>query len=130
MSARSGAARHTGFGYTLVELLVALAVLAIALTAIFAALAQGVDLTAALRDRTIARWVAEDRLAYHQLDAPWPPIAATEGTIEMGGRYWLWREQVFATPEPEWRRLEIEVRARPEGEILARLVGFLRRPSP
>jgi general secretion pathway protein I len=115
-------------GFTLVELLVALAVLAVALAAAVASLSQGIDLAAALRARTLARWVAEDRLTYHRLAAPWPEIATTEGTSEMGGRTWWWREVVAGTPIGELRRIEIEVRADPQAEVLARLVGFLRKP--
>src|SRR5256886_2548166 len=54
-------------GFTLVEILVALAVLAIALTATARSLGGALDTTAALRDRTLARWVAEGRLASLEL---------------------------------------------------------------
>jgi len=54
----------------------------------------------------------------------------TEGTVEMGGREWRWREQVSSTPEAALRRIEIEVRAGSQTTYAARLVGFLERANP
>lgn len=119
-----------GCGFTLVEVLVALAVVAIAMSAVLYGLGQGIDTSAALRDRTVALWVAQNRLAQHQLARAWPSLDTTEGVTEMAGREWHWREQVSATPEPDFRRLDIEVRAASGGEALARLAGFVARQTP
>jgi len=116
-------------GFTLIEVLVALAVLTIALSAVMRTLSQSIDLTADLRDRNIALWVAQNRLAEHQIRNDWPAQDTTDGTSEMAGREWRWREQVAGTPEPALRRIEIEVRAAHGDQVLAHLVGFLPRPA-
>jgi len=116
-------------GFTLIEVLVALAVLTIALSAVMRTLSQGIDLSAGLRDRNIALWVAQNRLAEHQIRNDWPAQDTTEGTSEMAGREWRWREQVAGTPEPALRRIEIEVRVANNDQALAHLVGFLPRPA-
>lgn len=116
-------------GFTLIEVLVALAVLAIALTAVMRTLAQSIDMSASLRDHNVALWVAQNRLAEHQIRKDWPAQDTTEGTTEMAGREWRWREQVSGTPEPALRRIEIEVRAAQGDQALAHLVGFLARPG-
>jgi general secretion pathway protein I len=113
-------------GFTLLEILVALAVLAIALAAAFGLLGQSIDTAAALRDRTLAQWVAEDRLAWHQITRNYPPIDTTEGTAEMGGRSWRWQEQVSATPAAKLRRIDITVTAASGKGPRARLTGFVR----
>jgi general secretion pathway protein I len=115
-------------GFTLVEVLVALAVLAIALAAVMRVVTQAIDTTAALRDRTIALGVAEDRLALHRLQNSWPALDTFDGVREQGGREWVWREKVVSTEIADFRRIEVEVRVGPEGEILAHAVGFLRKP--
>jgi general secretion pathway protein I len=58
--------------FTLVEILVALAILAIALTAGMRALTQATDTATALKFRTLALWVPKNRLAAAQIALPWP----------------------------------------------------------
>lgn len=120
---------HRKKGFTLVEVLVALAVLTIALAAVMRALSQGIDTSSSLRDRAIAMWVAQNRLVTHQIKKEWPGLDTTEGTSTMGGREWRWREQVLAAPgESDLRQIHIEVRAPNETQALARLIGFLPKP--
>ena len=115
-------------GFTLVEVLVALAVLTIALAAVMRTISQGIDTSASLRDRTLAMWVAQNRLAKHQVERDFPALDTTEGEAEMAGRKWLWREQVTPAPgEPEMRQIHIDVRAASGAQSLARLAGFLSK---
>lgn len=121
-------------GFTLVEVLVALAVLAIALTAIVRTMGQAIDATATLRERNTALWVAQNRLAEHQMRRDWPAADTKDGDTEIGGEKWFWREQVATTPEPRIRRIEITVRRLADSQnTQARLVGYLRNatgPTP
>jgi len=121
---------ETTRGFTLVEVLVALAVLAIAFAAVMRTLGAGIDLSADLRDRNVALWVAQNRLTEHQIQHAWPAPDVFEGTSEMAGRQWRWRETVATTPEAAMRRIEIEIRAPRNEQVLARLVGFLENPAP
>lgn len=115
-------------GFTLVEVLVALAVIAIALGAVMRTLSQSIDVSASLRDRALAMWVAQNRLTRQQAERAFPSPDTREGSDTMGGREWRWREQVASTPDADLRRVEIEVRATQGEAVLARLVGFLARP--
>lgn len=113
-------------GFTLLEILVALAVLAVALTATIRVVGQSIDTAAALRERTIAQWVAEDRLARRLLDRAFPPIDTTTGTTEMGGGTWRWSEQVSATPVPKLRRIDVSVSPPDKPDPVVQLTGFVR----
>jgi len=114
-------------GFTLVEVLVALAVLAIALAAVMRAMAQAVDTTVSLREHSVALWVAQNRLMEHEMRQDWPAADTIDGEAEMGGEKWYWREQVSTTPEPKIRRIEITVRRTADSkDTRARLVGYLR----
>jgi general secretion pathway protein I len=119
--------RAASRGFTLIEVLVALAVLAIALAAVMRAMAQAVDTTVSLREHAVALWVAQNRLTEHQMRQDWPAANTINGETEMGGEKWYWREQVSTTPEPKMRRVEITVRRSPDSkDARAKLVGYLR----
>lgn len=115
-------------GFTLVEVLVALAVLAIALAAVLRAMGQAIDIATDLRQRTVALWAAEERATDHRLRRDWPALDTTDGTMEFGERQWRWREQVTKTPLDELRRVEIEIRAPSSPDVLGRITVFLRKP--
>ncbi len=113
----------------LVELLVALTILALPLAAITRSMSQAIDNTAALRDRSLALWIAQDQIALHRMRHDWPDVKVTSGTRELAGRNWRWQEQVLTTPVAQLRRLEVEVRDAEHSQVLAHLVAFLRDPN-
>jgi general secretion pathway protein I len=121
--------RHTGF--TLVEVLVALAVLAIALAGIMRVTSQAISTSYTLRERNLALWVAQNRLVMHQLKRDWPDTNTVDGDAEMAGAKWFWREQVSATPQKDMRRIEISVRHTADSkDSLVSLAGYLRHVPP
>jgi len=113
-------------GFTLVEVLVALAILAIALAAGFRSVAQTAESSTALKARTLALWVAQNRLAAAQLEVPAPAVGEREGAENQAGASFVWHENVVGTPNPAFRRIEITVAdsARPD-YVLARLAGYI-----
>ena len=113
-------------GFTLVEILVALAIIAVALAAGMRALAQSADSATALKARTLGLWVAQNRLAAAQIAAPWPGVGRYQGDARQAGAQFLWRETVSTTPNPAFRRIDIAVMQpdRPDYEV-AHLVGYL-----
>lgn len=115
-------------GFTLVEVLVALAILSIALSAVLFSMGQAVDTTIGLRSRTLALWVAEERANIHLLRREWPAVNDSEGTTEFGGQRWKWREQVSTTPVEELRRMDIEVSLPDSDHVLAKLAVFFPKP--
>ena len=112
--------------FTLIEVLVALAIVAVALAAGMRALAQSADGATALKARTLALWVAQNRLAQAQLANPWPAHGTTDGSEMQAGVPFVWRQTVADTPNPAFRKIEIVV-AEPAlpGYALARLAGYL-----
>lgn len=125
-------------GFTLLEVLVALAVLAVALGAVIQATGSFTRNQAYLRDRTFAEWVAHNQLVSMQLATEWPSIGQKKGEVEfpeaaasVAAREWRWVMQVTQTPEEDLRRVDIEIyplAAPPEASALARLTGFLGKP--
>lgn len=100
--------------------------LAVALTAGMRAVAQSADAATLLKQRTLALWVAQNRLAAAQLELPWPAPGERNGDAVQAGARFAWREIVSGTPNPAFRRIEIVVADVAEpGYVLARLTGFL-----
>ena len=124
--ARARSFRCRARGFTLIEILVALAIVAVALAAGMRAVAQSSDAATLLKDRTLALWVAQNRLAAAQLANPWPAPGFREGEAQQARTRFVWRETVEGTPNPAFRKIEIIVAdpATPD-YVLARLVGYL-----
>jgi general secretion pathway protein I len=94
------------------------------------AVAQSADGATLLKHRTLALWVAQNRLATAQLAPAWPQPGLSNGEAEQAGTRFVWRETVSATPNPAFRRIEIVVAdAAAPGYVLARLAGYIGRTA-
>ena len=107
-------------GFTLIEMVVALAVLAVAMGALISGMGRYADSAAVLREKTVALWVAHNRLTEIGLDAGWPETGKSDGDVEMAGAEWRWDVSVSETPDPRVRRIDITVRPKnAENESIA-----------
>ena len=101
--------RHHAAGFTLLEVLIALAVLALAMGAAIKAVSDYTNNQAYLRDRTMAMWVARNVLVRFRVENEWPDVGERKGTEDMGGREWRWLAVTSQTEEVELRRLDVKV---------------------
>ena len=116
-------------GFTLVEVLVALAIVSIALMAALRAAGQATNAVGELRLRLLAGWVAENRLAEHHARGDWLALGIVRGTQGQGGVEFAWREEVIATPNAAFRRVDVFVSAPgSDARTIARLTGFVVHP--
>jgi general secretion pathway protein I len=117
---------HRQSGFTLLESLVALAILAIALAAVLRATSASTNHVDALRVRLLADWVAQNRLALHAGRGDWLPIGTGQGEETQAGIQFVWDEKISSTPNPAFRRIEVNVAisAAPQ-DSLRHLSGYL-----
>ncbi|MEN8214817.1 MAG: type II secretion system minor pseudopilin GspI [Pseudomonadota bacterium] len=115
-------------GFTLLEVLVALAILAVALAAAIKVSAENAENARYLRDKTLAHWVAMNVLTEIQVRSEWPELGKKEGAAMMAEREWYWNMTVSETADNELRRLDVQVQSRQDGAPVAVLVGFVGAP--
>jgi general secretion pathway protein I len=97
-------------GFTLIEVLVALAIVAIGMAAVLGALTSSADTISYLRDKTFAQWVALNQIATVRLSGQVAPVGNSDGDIDFAGRSWHWRQEVTATQIPGAVRIDVRVR--------------------
>ncbi|QEP44365.1 type II secretion system protein GspI [Ectothiorhodospiraceae bacterium BW-2] len=115
-------------GFTLLEVLVALAVLATALGAVIKGGSESALNASYLRDKTFAHWVAQNRIIELQLTAEWPDPGEDEGDAEMVGQRWLWQSTVSTTPEETIRRIDVAVRHESQRHPIVTVTAYLSQP--
>jgi general secretion pathway protein I len=97
-------------GFTLIEVLVALAIVAAGMAAVLGALTSSADTVSYLRDKTFANYVALNQIATLRLSGQSPTSGDTEGDSDMAGRKWHWHQTVSATQVPGMVRIDVSVR--------------------
>jgi type II secretion system protein I len=102
-------------GFTLIEVMVALVIVAFGMGAVLAALSSAAGNIAALHDKTLAQWIALNQVADTRLNLQVPNTGSTEGDVKAFGNYnWHWRQDIVPVPSIPGL-LEIVVRVQRTG---------------
>lgn len=118
----------TAKGFTLLEVLVALAVLAIAMAALIKVSGSNASNSAYLKEKTFAHWVAVNKANELRLADTWPAVGTSKGTVFMAEQEWRWHIKVSNTPDKNVRRLDIQVNREGEDGSAANISAFTGRP--
>lgn len=113
-------------GFTLLEVLVALVIVGLGMMAVFTQLNQSLNAASRLRDKTLANWVAVDRITELRITGEYPKIGQREDEIEMANSVWVYTMQVTQTEVETMRRLDVTVSyADSPDDVLAEVAGFV-----
>ena len=108
---------RTQHGFTLLEVLIALAIVAMAVGALLGTITSSASNISYLKDKTLAEWVALNRLTEIRISQQMPDTGKRTGNAEMGGMRWQWEQEVVELPTVKGM-FRIDVRARPTGEAV------------
>ncbi len=112
-------------GFTLIEVLVALAISAVGLMAAYRAAGLATQEHGWLRHRTLASWVAQNQLADAQT-TPQTALNQNTGSATQAGESYRWTQQVENTFSPRFRRVTVKVaRLEDPTYVLANAVGYI-----
>ena len=115
-------------GFTLIEVLVALVILAIALSAMIKTASENTINTAYLRDKYLASVVASNKLNEMRILKTWPGVGRSNGYIEMAKQRWRWEMEIKPTLDSRLRQVIIRVaHDQNEDRKLYTLNGYLNK---
>jgi general secretion pathway protein I len=97
-------------GFTLIEVLVALVIVAVGMGAVMSTLTSSASTLSFLRDETFAQWLALNKIATIRISGQQPPVGTSNGDTDYAGRSWHWRQEVVATEVQGIVRIDVKVR--------------------
>lgn len=112
-------------GFTLIEVLVALAIVVIGMAAVLGAVSSSADTASYMREKTLAEWIALNQVATTRLQAQPPSKGGSDGELDYAGRHWRWHQEVSDGELPGILRINVTVQAAdaPQGKD-APWIGF------
>lgn len=120
--------RQSNRGFTIIEVMVALAIVAFSLTAIAASMGQMIDTANAMRDRTYASWIAQNKIAEMRLANVIPEVTATSGEVDYASTEWAWRAVVSETGVENLYRVDVTVSYPGQDSAIRTVTGFIGEP--
>lgn len=117
-------------GFTLVEVMVALVIVALSLAAITASISQMADAAITMQQRSYASWIAQNKITEMRLANVLPEVAESSGDVQYAGQEWLWRANVSETGVENLFRVDVTVSLAANNEDIRSVTGFIGEPTP
>jgi len=113
-------------GFTLIEVLAALVIVALGMLGVIEAVTQSARNGTYLREKTLAHWIALNVITEKRLQPEPPSVTESSGDVEFAGQRWRWSMQVTQTQVASLRRMDVSVRPAdaPDSSALATVTGF------
>ena len=116
-------------GFTLIEIMAAMAITAFALSATYYAVMQSIGAIDRLQEKTFAHWIAINRLTEMRLQQQVAETGENNGDLEYADQRWIWRSRVSETGVDNLYRVDIEVsKENSPDDVVSDIVGFMGPP--
>ena len=117
-------------GFTLVEVMVALSIVALSLLAIAASMNQMIDAANTMRERTYASWIAQNKIAELRLANEQVDVSSTSGELDYANATWAWSADISETGIEGFFRVDVSVTLAGSEYIIRTVTGFVGEPVP
>jgi general secretion pathway protein I len=118
-------------GFTLIEVMVALTIIAISLTALLSTSGTQASSAAYLKQKTLAHWVAVNELTQIRIAKEFPDVGDKQGSTTMANNEWYWTRTTKATEDEDARQITFTLYADKERtKNLSSLIGYANRDAP
>ncbi len=116
--------------FTLVEVMVALAIIALSLTAVAAKMGRMIDTSNSMRERTYASWIAQNKITEFRLANVIPEVSATSGEVEYANTTWRWRAVISDSGIENLFRVDVAVSygVGDNDDVIRTVTGFIGEP--
>ena len=118
-----------GNGFTLLEVMVALAIIGLSLLAVAGKMSQMIDTANAMRERTYASWIAQNKIAELRLANVLPEVSSSSGEVDYAGSEWGWRSVVTETGVENLFRVDVSVSYAGSEDVIRTVTGFIGEPN-
>ena len=116
-------------GFTLIEILVAMTIIAIAMAALIKASGDYTYSAAYLKQKTLAHYVAMNELNTLQISSTWPAIAVESKTVKMAGHEWSVKREILETSDPATHAARYTVYVALENkQAVSHVQGYISQP--
>ncbi len=114
-------------GFTLIEIMVALAIITITLGAIIENTTAANINAQYLRDKTIASWIGMNQISLIRAKRQWSSATSKSGEVEMAGQQWEWKINFVKTLDetPNFRKLKVQVFKLDDEKPIVKMSGYL-----
>jgi len=119
---------HRNRAFTLVEVMVALAIIALSLTAVAAKMGRMIDTSNAMRERTYASWIAQNKITELRLANVLPEVSATSGEVEYANTTWRWRAVISESGIENLFRVDVAISYEDGDDVIRTVTGFIGEP--
>ena len=114
--------------FTLVEVMVALTIIALSLTAVASKMGRMIDTSNSMRERTYASWIAQNKITELRLANVLPEVSATSGEVNYANTTWRWRAVVSESGIENLFRVDVAVSYEDGEDVVRTVTGFIGEP--
>jgi general secretion pathway protein I len=124
-------ARAHSAGFTLIEVMVALVIVAFGMMAVHTMLNSYAAAAVYTEQKTLASWIATNKLTELSIGPTWPPLGDSDEDVEFAGRQWRCEIEVSETPVTNLRRVDVSVLLVDDPErVVHKVSALIEPPAP